>query len=376
MTTFNEGVWTPIFPRRTSWSTITYSKVPRLGVTSLCPANDPDDKLVVIRPHRGSELLRIPPGDSPWETRVRIIGPEAETLQETTELCTDQSFGSGSAMDDGMSTQATVKIGGDILSRSYSDADTRSTPVYGVRESPVYTIKGTDVDKMVIRTDETTTLIPASRHTFSAHGPNVTVRIIETVPNTSTQTEITDPPRKIRIRPARPDDPKEAIEYATSVPVSRIIIRNGPTQKAGPEENATTTERSSGTTHVWLPITQCAVRNLPDLLKDLAVLCTIKRRNVSDIQLHVSCHRFRTIRQLYDNLCKISNLKLNLSTQTLTRTTRRRSDIRPEGVQYEICVRSDNNTSLLEAARVCREASETVAAKCTFRISTNTHTYN
>lgn len=376
MTAADAGPWTPVFPRRSLWSTITYSKVARLGVTSLSPANGSDDKLVVIRAHQGTNLLRIPPGDAPWETRVRIIGPEVDLPPESPDRFMDPIPDSSSAVNDGRSGQAVVKIG-DILSRSYSDTDSRSTIAHGNRTSPVYTIKGTDVDRMVIRTDGATQLIPATRRVFSVNGTNFAVKVVGDVPGRPILPKITDPPRKITIRPARSDDPKGAIEYATSVPISKIIIRDEPTQVTSTaREETTAPDQSSGPTHAWLPITQCAVRTLPDLLKDLAVLCTIKRRNIADIQLHVACHRFRVIRQLYDHLNKVSDLKLNLTTQTLTRTTHRRSNARSEEGQYEVCVRSNNSTSLLEAARICKEASEKAATKCSFRISTNTHTYN
>ncbi|AWV68201.1 m117 protein [Murid betaherpesvirus 1] len=63
------------FPAPSAWSTITYAKVSRPLVTSLTPANVSDDKVVVIRANE-TTFARIPPGESPWETRVRIIGSD------------------------------------------------------------------------------------------------------------------------------------------------------------------------------------------------------------------------------------------------------------------------------------------------------------
>lgn len=375
MTAVAARTWTPVFPRQSPWSTITYSKVPKLGITSLRPANGSNHKLVVIRAHQGTNLMRIPPGHASWETRVRIIGPDADLSQGTTTSFTNPFLESGSAVNHGMPNRAFVKIQGDASSKSYSDADTRSVPVHGARPLPVYTIRGKDVDTMVIRTDESAKFVPTNLHTFSVRDSNVTLKIIKSVPNQFAGPNVAGPPRKITIRPTKPDDPAKTIEYATSIPMSRIVIRDKPTQIISPRTIAAA-GLPSDTTYAWLPITQCAVRTLPDLLKDLALLCTIKRRNVSDIQLHVTCHRFRVIRQLYDNLNKISDLRLSLSTHTLTRPSRRRSSIRPDKGQYEVCVRSDNNTSLLEAARTCKEAAERATAECSFRISTNTHTYN
>ncbi|AAF99208.1 pr117 [rat cytomegalovirus strain Maastricht] len=376
MNTVDAGDWTPVFPQKSSWSTITYSKVARLGVTSLSPANGSDDKLVVIRAHQGTNLLRIPPGDTPWETRVRIIGPEAELPPKLSSLCTTPAIDSDSAGNDGSSCR-TIKIG-DVPFRTYSYTGSVPALVCENRGSPVFTVDRTNVDRMVIRTDPSTRPIPAHRRVFSLEGTNFAVRVIGGVPCRPILPKTADPPRKITIRPINnTNDPIKTLAHTVPDIAPEHVVHDGSSQKANLDEKEKIQNgHSSEMIHVRSIIEQCAVRTIHDLLKDLTLLCTIKKRSISDIQLHVSCHRFRVIRQLYDHLNKVSNLKLSLSTQTLTRTTRRRSNVCPEGGQYEVCVRSTNGTNLLEAAQICKETSEKAISKCTFRISTNTHTYN
>lgn len=377
MTAVDAGTWTPVFPQGSPWSTITYSKVARLGVTSLSPANGSDDKLVVIRAHQGTNLLRIPPGDAPWETRVRIVGPEADLPSKLQTQSTNPVIDSDSAVNDGRSGRS-VKIGG-TSSEDYSNSDSRPAFVPVIHESPVFTVTGTNVDRMVIRTDASTRPIPAHRRVFSLEGTNFAVRLIGSVPCRPILPKTADPPRKITIRPVKnSDDPIGAVGHTVSISAPGNVHGTSDRKAEPPSKGQENIQNSrpSEAIHVRPVVEHCAVRTLPDLLNDLRLLCMVKRRYIADIQLHVSCHRFRVIRQLYDQLNKVSDLKLSLSTQTLTRTARHRSNICPEGGQYEVCVRSTNSTNLLEAARVCKEASEKASMKCVFRISTNTYTYN
>lgn len=78
--TVREGVWRVKFPRSTPWSTITYSRIKRPLRTIALPANAAVAGLVVLRADKIKTFCRIPPGESPWQTRVRIIGSKsAET---------------------------------------------------------------------------------------------------------------------------------------------------------------------------------------------------------------------------------------------------------------------------------------------------------
>nr|WEG68831.1 protein UL117 [Mastomys natalensis cytomegalovirus 1]WEG68967.1 protein UL117 [Mastomys natalensis cytomegalovirus 1]WEG71195.1 protein UL117 [Mastomys natalensis cytomegalovirus 1] len=319
------------FPAETAWSTIKYSRVTKPLLSSLSPANVSNDKIVVVRPREGNSFTKIPPGETAWETRVRIVGPEAPKEAIAHTVCDNVSESNDiGAVDTQIVAAADVSS-----SRPHPPLDSNTLlTVIGIaaKSNPPGTVSKSNSDNRLIV-------------------PVVCV------------------PGKPQTEP-------------TCLSIPSIIVRN---VKHGGATVIPKGDRSSQPT-----IPKCTEKAVKDMLRDLAVLCTVKRESILDIQLHFTCHRFRTARDTYDALCKIPNLKLIMGTQTFTERCKCRCPGGARGPQhqpkpmsnvhtttgpYEICVRSRTSSDLLEAAKLCKYAAERTPQKCEFRISSNVHTY-
>nr|WEG69106.1 protein UL117 [Mastomys natalensis cytomegalovirus 2]WEG69244.1 protein UL117 [Mastomys natalensis cytomegalovirus 2]WEG69383.1 protein UL117 [Mastomys natalensis cytomegalovirus 2]WEG69521.1 protein UL117 [Mastomys natalensis cytomegalovirus 2]WEG69659.1 protein UL117 [Mastomys natalensis cytomegalovirus 2] len=321
------------FPTETAWSTIKYSRVTKPLLPSLSPANVSNDKIVVIRPCEGNSFTRIPPGETAWETRVRIVGPEApqEAITRTIH---------GNVVHDDLTSESNI---GTIDTRVAVSTNVNSRPHPPLDPNTLLTVIG---------------IAAKSNSAGVVSRPNTENKLI--VP-------VVCVPGKPQTEP-------------TCLSIPSIIVRN--------VKHPTTLPRSDRSSQPTIP--KCTEKSVKDMLRDLAVLCTVKRESILDIQLHFTCHRFRTARDTYDALCKIPNLKLIMGTQTFTERCKCRcpggtrgphhqpkpmSNVHTTTGPYEICVRSRTSSDLLEAARLCKYAAERTPQKCEFRISSNVHTY-
>lgn len=325
--------WIPRFPNNNPWSTITYSRVSRPLITTLSPANVSDDRIVIIKTHESNSFAKIPPGESAWETRVRIVGPEA-------------SLSDSAAMSKPFPVTKSLASLNVSVPDSYIDTQTGSQLFNTVAITPEPSYISPITQLVTIVTPDQTVNIPSSE----IINQNLTL-------NTA------------------------------GIPIPSIVIKNiKQTVVSTKDEENTPVVKSQNTSSV----PRCTEKPAKDMLRDLAVLCTVKRGNILDIQLHFTCDRFRTVRDTYDALSKIPNLKLIMGTQTFTEKCKCRcppgsrgvdhqpkpsSSIHTETGPYEISIRSKNSTDLLEAGRLCKYVSDKSVHKCEFRISTNVHTY-
>lgn len=331
--------WMPRFPNENPWSTITYSRVSRPLITTLSPANVSDDKVVILKAHESTNFAKIPPGESVWETRVRIIGPEA-SLNGSESIT--EPFPIMKSLSPVTITVSNASSSDKIVENRLGCVD--ATPAHETETYPI------------------TQLITIMQ-------PN------QPEPEASTIT-----------LPARIGN-QNLRQNTIGIPSPSIVIKNiKRTIVSTKDEGDTPVIKSPNAASI---VPKCTEKPTNDMLRDLAVLCTVKRGNILDIQLHFTCDRFRTVRETYEALSKIPNLKLIMGTQTFTEKCKHRcspgsrethqpkpfSNVYTDPGPYEISIRSKNSTNLLEAGKLCKYISDRSVHKCEFRISTNVHTY-
>nr|WEG69795.1 protein UL117 [Mastomys natalensis cytomegalovirus 3]WEG69935.1 protein UL117 [Mastomys natalensis cytomegalovirus 3]WEG70075.1 protein UL117 [Mastomys natalensis cytomegalovirus 3]WEG70215.1 protein UL117 [Mastomys natalensis cytomegalovirus 3]WEG70355.1 protein UL117 [Mastomys natalensis cytomegalovirus 3] len=395
------------FPSTTFWSTITYSKVKRPLVTSLSPANVLRSNTIVIRANNTStEFSKIPPGEAPWETSVRIIGPDAPL--ETSQICnTNATF----VLNNTQIQSAHTNVINEIGNQNYSIPDKRcTTDTY--TECPTERIKLTDLQTVDIESLKSIELqtVDTDPHTpievQIEQSKPFGIRTTESSNLVKLETINTEPVRYIdpRTEPSKSveltvgTEPNKSVELTTytkvTKPIPKIII--GTSEKSGGDtmtlrprppkiQNVDTIKeprlKPTNITHSNdanrnLIKQKFAFKNITSKIMALVNNCN----NTFDIQLHFTCKQFDVVKRAYDALSRIPSLTIVMGTQTSTtkcdcRETPKdvgKSNTHIETGQYEISVRSRTCRGLTAAARACINVANTSQRKhCEFRISTN-----
>ncbi|AKB93304.1 b117 [Murid betaherpesvirus 8] len=403
-----------VLPPRSMWSNITYVKVSHPTVSSLSPANVSNDRLIIARPI-GTSFIKIPPGESPWENRVRIISSDVNESHSEADSVPTSNYVPGSCSDRLY----------DPVSQSVSSDNTQS--VYN-------TESWKDVEDLIkgeIKTDFSDSdlvidfdIIPSEseedielsnillseapqkkdskdKKSNTDEGVIRKRRRCDTGVNTSRDVSPDAKTKKTESDlPQRGTDATEVTSNIIVIPVTRntdnpttepvlipkIVIPDLGSVKG--EEEIDAMLPNTDDPELALSATEGSYRN-NKILNDIVRLCET-HDNVLDIQLHLTCQKFKTVRVAYNALTKIPSLYIITGSQTLTElcrcdsTERSTSEIHQQRAlsnthieigSYEICIRSQTAPDLLEAARVCKDISDRAVYKCELKISTSVYSY-